>query len=59
MHPLDYKLYKKFDYINNLLFFEDPKSMVDILDVYINKKIAVNKKNNFKLKKLRRIFFNK
>jgi hypothetical protein len=59
MHPLDYKLYKKFDYINNLLFFQDPKSMVDILDVYINKKIAVNKKNNFKLKKLRRIFFNK
>ena len=59
MHPLDYKLYKKFDYINNLLFFEDPKSMVNILDVYINKKIVVNKKNNFKLKMLKKIFFNK
>jgi len=59
MHPLDYKLYKKFNYINNLLFFEDLKSMIAILDVYINKNMLFNKKNNFKLRNLKTSFFNK
>lgn len=59
MHPLDYKLYKKFNYINNLLFFEDLKSMIAILDVYINKNMVFNKKNNFKLRNLKTSFFNK
>jgi hypothetical protein len=59
MHPLDYKLYKKFNYINNLLFFEDLKSMIAILDVYINKNMLFNKKNNFKLRNLKASFFNK
>ena len=58
MHPLDYRLYKKFNYLNNLLFFEDLKSMVNILDIYIDKKIILSNKNNLKLKKLRAVFFN-
>jgi len=58
MHPLDYRLYEKFNYLNNLLFFEDLKSMVNILDIYIDKKIILSNKNNLKLKKLRAVFFN-
>ena len=58
MHPFDYKLYKKFNYLSNFLFFEDLKSMINILDIYIDKKIILNNKNNLKLKKLREFFFN-
>jgi hypothetical protein len=58
MHPLDYKLHKKFNNINNFLFFDDLKSMINLLDIYINKKIIFNKKNNSKLKNLKATFFN-
>ena len=58
MHPLDYKLYKKFNNINNFLFFENLRSMIDLLNIFINKKIIFSKKNNIKLKNLKAIFFN-
>jgi len=58
MHPLDYKLYKKFNNISNLLFFENLRSMIHLLDIYINKKIIFNKKNHIKLKNLKAVFFN-
>ena len=58
MHPLDYKLYKKFNNINNFLFFENLRSMIDLLNIFINKDIIFSKKNNIKLKNLKAIFFN-
>jgi hypothetical protein len=59
LHPLDYKLYKKFNYIDNFLFFRNPNRMIRILSLYINKKISITKHNNIKLKKLKELFFNK
>jgi len=59
LHPLDYKLYKKFNYIDNFLFFRNPNRMIKILSLYINKKINITKHNNIKLKKLKELFFNK
>jgi hypothetical protein len=58
LHPLDYKLYKKFDYITNFLFFYDSNSMIKILDLYINKKINIIKNNEVRLLKLKSFFFN-
>ncbi len=58
LHPLDYKLYKKFNSIDNFLFFRNANRMFQILNLYIIKKVTLKKHNNVKLKKLKELFFN-
>ena len=53
----DHKLYKKFDNIQNLIFFENSSRMIKILNLYINKKIILKRSNIRKLKRLRQVFF--
>lgn len=57
LHPLDYAIYKKFNYIDNFLFFRNPDRMFQILNLYINKKVIL-KKNNVKHEKLKELLFN-
>jgi hypothetical protein len=58
LHPLDYKLYKKFNDIDNFLFFRNPNRMIQILNLYINKKVTLKKRNNVRLKNIKELFFN-
>lgn len=58
MHPIDFRIYQKFNYLNNLFFFNNLESMVKILNITINKPMHTNHKNYLRLNDLKNSFFN-
>ena len=59
MHPLDYKLYKKFNYIKNLFFIKNSYTLIKFINKFYNQDVFLSKKNKNYLLRLKKSFFNK
>jgi hypothetical protein len=59
MHPLDYKLYKKFNYIKNLFFIKNSYTLIKFINKFYNQDLFLSKKNKNYLLRLKKYFFNK
>jgi len=59
MHPFDYKIHKNFNYLNNFIFFDNSKNMLNILNIILNKKNHLKETNNLRINNFKSLLFSK